>query len=60
MRLFYFKENMTLETIIEMFEKAPRLGIDKDEPEGSRYVILSDTLANEIVDHLKFLIAPLY
>lgn len=43
-----------------MFEKAPRLGIDKDEPEGSRYVILSDTLANEIVDHLKFLIAPLY
>ena len=43
---------MTPENIVEILKKAPRMGNSKDEPEGSRYIKISDTLANQMVDTL--------
>jgi len=43
----------TIQKIIDLLEKAPRMGTDKDEPEGTRYIQISDTLAKEIVAQLK-------
>lgn len=42
-----------LEHIIVVLETATRQGIDKDEPEGARYIQISDTLAKEMVEALR-------
>lgn len=41
-----------LESLIGFLENAQRTGII-DEPEGNKYIILSDTLANEITENLR-------
>lgn len=40
--------------------KAERLGAEQDQPEGSRYVRISDTLVNRIADELDRLFAEQY
>lgn len=42
-----------LETIITLLETAPRLGADVDEPEGARYIQISDTLAQSMAAALR-------
>ena len=39
---------MTLKAIAKMLKEAPRMGRSIDDPEGSCYIVLSHTLANEI------------
>ena len=46
---------MTLSEIIAAFEAAPRMGAEKDEPEGVRYVQISETLLIEIISTLRVL-----
>lgn len=38
--------------IKDMFTNAPRIGQEKDEPEGTRYIQISDTLANDLSDKI--------
>lgn len=38
-----------IKKVSNIFLTAPRLGNDKDEPEGVRYIQISETLANDIV-----------
>lgn len=42
-----------LEDIASVLEEADRLGADKDDPEGARFVQISDTLAQDIVRRLR-------
>ena len=42
-----------LKSLIELFENAPRLGALADDPEGSRYIQISDTLVGELLQELK-------
>jgi hypothetical protein len=44
---------MTIKDIIEGLESSYRFGNVKDEPIGARYIKLSDTLVDEIVQTLK-------
>ncbi len=44
---------MDLTEIIKTLRIADRIGAEKDVPEGTRYIQLSDTLANEIADDLE-------
>lgn len=39
---------ISLEEIANVLRFAPRMGAEKDIPEGSRYIVLSDTLANRL------------
>mgnify|MGYP000645316265 CR=1 FL=1 len=41
-----------LQDIIRAFEKADRMGAPTDEPEGTRYVQMSDTIVKKIVRQL--------
>lgn len=41
-----------LQSIIRGFEKAERMGAPTDEPEGVRYVQMSDTIVKQIVRRL--------
>jgi len=43
----------TIKEIRQGLEKIPRHGFEKDEPEGARYVVISDTLLNLIIKALK-------
>ena len=43
------KRYLSLESILLILNEAPRSGADKDEPEGSRIVRLSDTLCKKMV-----------
>jgi len=45
-----------LHEIADMLDKAERIGADKDEPEGMRYIQLSDTLAKKISAKLRVVI----
>jgi len=58
------KENQLKQTLrnelnylINLFENADRMGGEKDEPEGTRYIQISDTLASELVKELVYLLA---
>lgn len=42
-----------LENWISVLHNAPRTGADKDDPEGSRTVTISDTLASNMCDCLR-------
>ena len=44
---------MDIAEIIEKLESAPRSGADVDEPEGVRYILISDTCVKEMVKCLK-------
>jgi hypothetical protein len=39
---------LLLRQIARELEAAPRMGAEKDDPEGVRFVQMSDTVANEI------------
>jgi hypothetical protein len=42
-----------LTRIADEFDRAPRLGSDEDVPEGSRYLMVTDTLARELARVLR-------
>lgn len=42
--------------LIELLEQAERTGNTEDDPEGTRYIQLSDTLAREIAENLRKLV----
>lgn len=44
---------MELKDIANALDVARRMGEEKDEPEGMRYIILSDTLAKKISETLR-------
>ena len=44
---------MNIDDVINILESAPRLGGEIDSPEGTRYIIMSDTLANLISETIK-------
>jgi len=44
---------MDLKDVIDAFNQAYRMGTEKDIPEGSRYIQISETLLNEIIEALK-------
>ena len=44
---------MSLVEIIDGLKLAPRIGLDKDVPEGSRYIIISDTLTQKMIESLE-------
>jgi len=39
--------------ILNVFENAERLGAEKDEPEGTRYIQISETLVNQFISRLR-------
>lgn len=43
---------MTINDIIAGLRNGVRQGAETDEPEGARYIFLSDTLANRMADCL--------
>jgi hypothetical protein len=43
------REYLTIQEIVESLKSAPRLGAEKDDPEGARYIQISDTLVNLFV-----------
>lgn len=42
-----------LSGIARGLNEAPRHGAEKDEPEGSRYIMISETLANQWAEFLE-------
>lgn len=44
---------MNKEEVIKVLREAERLGEVNDQPEGSRFIILSDTLANAMAKALE-------
>jgi hypothetical protein len=42
----------TVEEVAEIIRSATRIGPALDTPEGSRYIIISDTLAGQMVESL--------
>lgn len=43
---------MNVRDVATMLRIAPRCGGRDDQPEGRRYIIISDTLANRVADML--------
>ena len=46
-------DDAVLKKISELLDNAKRYGTEKDEPEGSRYIQISDTLARQLSEDLK-------
>lgn len=44
---------MSIQEIADSLEGAQRMGAEKDEPEGARYIRISDTLAVQIAQYLR-------
>ena len=44
---------MNVAEIADALERAPRQGADKDQPEGSRYAVFSDTALNKMARELR-------
>jgi len=44
---------MSIDEIIKCLREAHRFGSATDEPECSRYIVMSETLANSIADYLE-------
>ncbi len=42
-----------VEEVIEVLKNAKRIGAEKDNPEGVRYIQISDTLANQLIEKLE-------
>jgi hypothetical protein len=47
------KKTQVLFQIRQMLIEAPREGAAKDEPEGARYIIITDTLAKDIIKQIE-------
>ncbi len=45
----------TLTQIADALDKAKREGQEYDDPEGTRYITMSDTLAKNIAEQLRFI-----
>lgn len=43
---------LTIDEIVKILSEAERIGGEEDIPEGNRYIMLSDTLANKIINVL--------
>ncbi len=39
--------------LAKAIDQVPRQGLDKDDPEGSKVIVVSDTLARKISDKLR-------
>ncbi len=52
-KAFSMNIHMELCDILALFEMAPRLGAEEDDPEGTRYIQISDTLAKAIQKKLE-------
>lgn len=48
-----------LSTILFILERAPRQGGNTDKPEGSRWIMFSDTLANSLADRIREQLNPI-
>jgi hypothetical protein len=46
-------DELYLTALVTSLRRIPRLGKDKDMPEGTRYIQISDTLATEVADRLE-------
>jgi hypothetical protein len=44
---------MSIPEIADALERAPRQGADKDQPEGSRFAVFSDTVLNRMARELR-------
>ena len=44
---------MSIADVIDALECAPRQGAAMDEPEGTRYVVISETALNQIIRELR-------
>ena len=44
---------MRITEVIDALERAPRQGDAADEPEGARYVVISETALNRIIRELR-------
>lgn len=44
---------MSIADVIDALERAPRQGADVDDPEGARYVAISETALNQIIRELR-------
>ena len=44
---------MTPRDCADILDRSVRLGADRDEPEGARYIQISDTLARQMADALR-------
>ena len=42
-----------IEKLISLLETAGRMGAETDDPEGTRYIQISDTLANQLSGELR-------
>lgn len=41
--------NLMIEDVLDVLKHTDRMGTDVDEPEGSRYIQLSETLVQEMI-----------
>jgi hypothetical protein len=48
---------MSISEIADALERAPRQGADKDQPEGSRTAVFSDTVLNMMARELRLALA---
>ena len=53
LRRFVCGQVQAASAVALIFENAPREGSDEDDPEGARYIQMSDTLANEIANGIR-------
>lgn len=44
----------SLDEVIKILKQAPRIGSSEDSPEGSRYIQMSDTLADKVISSLEY------
>jgi len=44
---------MSIADVIDALERAPRQGAAMDEPEGARYVVISETALKQIIRELR-------
>ena len=44
---------MSIADVIDALERAPQRGAEVDEPEGARYVVISETALNRIIRELR-------
>ena len=44
---------MSIADVIDALERAPRRGAPVDEPEGARFVVISETALNRIIRELR-------
>lgn len=53
LRRFICGQVQAADSMATLLENAPRMGAAEDEPEGSRYIRMSDTLAKEIANGIR-------